>query len=269
MGGKVMANYLDLLGSGAFSIEDDAAFDLTADVEVRWDAQGVDWSNGDFQRIFDRWDAGSNDRTLRVAYTSVGGIVISLGDGAGAFRTNLTLTPSPALINGQRTQFRVQIDADNGSTETEVTIFTRAGSAIQTLDSDDDWSQVANTTTAGIQSWKATDDAIWAGSSWNTRTSESFTGRLYRLMAWSDLTTTTKFIDVDFTNSTNQTTAGDASEWNDAASANTWDAQGTEGTHWRYVTVHLDNLVDPLSLYGFDSDAIDLQPFRGKAMGTH
>jgi hypothetical protein len=271
MGSEIMANYLEILADGALSIEDDAAFDFTDDVELRFDLQTDTWFNaGSAQRVFDRWDSGNAQRVVRIYFhTGSDQLRIDFGDGAGAFRNTLQLTLSPAPVDGARTQFRVQIDADNGSTETEVTVFTRVGSDIADLESDDNWTQVGNNSTAGVQAWVAADDPLWVMSAWNDATGQNFLGRLYRIVAWTDLTTTTKFIDLDLTNSANQTTAGDETEWNDGASSNTWDAQGTENTDWRYVYVKLDNLVDPLSLYGFDSDAIDLQPFRGKALGTH
>jgi hypothetical protein len=265
-----MANYFEFLINGAFSIEDDAGFDFTNDVELRWDAHSSDWNvGGTNQEIFARYDSTGGNRVLRVNYSPTANrINFDFGDAAGAFRATVSVDPSPALQDGIRIQFRANIDADDGG-NTVVTVFTRQGNALVDLSSNDNWTQVGSNSVAGVQAWKNVASPIWVGSNWNDAASRNFIGRLYRILGWTDLTQTTKFIDVDFTNSTNQTTAGDETEWNDGASSNTWDAQGTENTDWRYVYVKLDNLVDPLSLYGFDSDAIDLQPFRGKALGTH
>ena len=221
--------YLRILtNSGAATLADDAAFDLSGNAEWRVDAAAFDWTPSAIQFLIDRYIVAGSNRNWRMRLDVDGDFLQDIGDGAGAFRlTGDQAWGEPA--NGARAQLRFICLADVGGT-TELHLYTRIGAFIQDLESDSDWTLAdSNTGNAGVQTWKATTNHIRLGSSAEAIGS-SFIGDIYRAVHWSDATKTTKVFDVTF----NNVSRISATEWNDAARTGHWTINGTENTDWRY-----------------------------------
>lgn len=233
----LLNSYFENLESGgAISIEDDAAFDYSAAFELRFDLYTADWHNvteGD-QYIYSRWDFSNNDRVLQAHFNDTAAeIVYSIAAADGTFRANLV--QAITLTDGQRYQFRVRGNGNDGG-NTTINTQIRTGANLKDLESDDDWTNVGTVQSTGTQTWKAVNDGIWLLASWGNA-ANNFVGRCYRVIGWSDLTKSTKFIDwqpQDPSTRTDDETP-DNSEFDDGASSNTWDAIGVEDTDWQYV----------------------------------
>lgn len=236
-----MPNSMDIIGAGGYAqIADDAAFDPSGDVEWRFDVFRDDWTANAETWLASRYETTGNDRQWQVEFEGTGAwIVMQVGASDGTFRATFSVGGLTIPAAGERLQIRVQLDADNGSTETEVTVYTRSGANIAALDNDDNWTNEGSATTAGAQTWKATAQPMLLGA--KTAGDSNWDGGFYRYMMWTDLTKTTKVADVDFTDPTTAVT--EWSEWDDAASANNWNMQGTEDTDWEYVEVGASNLL--------------------------
>lgn len=216
-------------GSYAY-IGDDAAFDPSGDVEWRFDIAPADWTPEAYQRIIDRYEAGvdSADRQYRISFgisATQQEIWITLEDGAGGWRGDYGPNITSATFSpGQRVQIRITLDADNGSGNTDIYLYTRTGANIADLASNTGWTQEGDPydNIPGTQTWSACPDPIAIAGN-NIDGAEGWAGKFYRAVMWSDLTQTTKVFDIEFidANSSDPWTS-----WDDYARTGNWTASG-------------------------------------------
>ena len=228
-----MSGAIDFLTTSGYAyIPDDPGFDLTADAEWRLDLALDSWANGtSTQYIATRYDAASNERLWRLFITSVGALRLGLGDGNGAWRTDVSFGNFIKPANNERVQIRITLDADDGSGNTVFTLYERRGSALNNALTDNTgWTLVQTKTIAGIQSWAASTKPVWLATNGDNPGISGATGKYHEFVHWSDITQTTKVCHVDFTDEANAITP--YSVWDDLAIANNWTMNGTEGTDY-------------------------------------
>jgi len=229
--------YMEILASGGITVENEIAYDPTDDWELRWRLRGDSWASppanqylwsakngvGNAEMQFDVWfDITAGDLRISWATDAIGG--------------NQQKVFTLALTNGVETDFRLQFDADDGATNTDVTLFTRGTPDALLTDDTDTWTAISTQTHTSVL------------SGWNARTLDrdmfqardgtgNFDGRIFAVVGWQDLTKTTKFLDVDFSDPTNATVGHtDFDEWDNAGTGTqTLDMQGVFDTDWRYV----------------------------------
>lgn len=223
--------YIQLLTtSGAATLADDAAFDLTNDAEWRFDFSVADYTPAAALFLAARYITTGANRNWRIRLDTDSDVLLDTEDGAGAFRITFDmLFTQPA--DGVRAQLRLTLDADDGAGNTVVTSYSRTGGAITDLTSDTGWTQdEVNGGNVGVQTWKATTNPIRLGASSETLTNGAVGMKFYRAIQWSDITKSTKVYDVTFDDASRV----DADEWNDAARTGNWLLNGTENTDWSY-----------------------------------
>ena len=154
-----MTDYFYVSGSDEADTPSAVAIDFTDDVEWRVDVALGDYTPATTKYWIGRYTIGGDNRVFRLGHTSSGFISLSVSDdgtGAGIVTFSSSTAPSPQ-VDGTRYHFRITLDADNGSSDTEVNFYYRQPALGQDLANDDNWILVGVAqTNTGIWSWKAT-----------------------------------------------------------------------------------------------------------------
>jgi hypothetical protein len=216
-------------------LADEAGLDATGDVEWRFDVAPDDWTPAAAVWIADRWQTSGNNRVFRVQILTNGNISVSAGqsDGTSRFTNTLSWDVSGAPSDGERWQLRITLDADNGSGDTILTLYSRPGVDGLDLEDDTGWTQENQDTITGTHAFMASSAspvALHSTSESGSPGANGFIGKFYRGLMWGDLTKTTKVFDADFT--VDNSVGGDEDIWNDLARTGNWTIQGTADSDW-------------------------------------
>lgn len=222
--------YLDFLTAGAGSIDtpDAAAFDITGDIDLRYDLDTLD-GVADTQVMISKVQTTGNQRswwfttagtdpneTLKFSYSTDG---ITLNDQASTVHS----------LTG-RYQVRVTVDVDNGASQHVITFYKRASGA---LTDNTGWTQISQHTNAGtISMFSGTSPVLINAyrSTGGTGYHNEFIHKAYQACIMDGIDGTVVAY-LDFR----------SGDWSDLdtghndAQGNTWIARGVENTDWRYV----------------------------------
>lgn len=212
-------------------LADEAGLDATGDIEIRLDLALDDWSPTSTPRnLVDRWVTTGNHRVFRVRVEGASGaIVIYTGQSDGTSRSgNWQLDWDADLpADGARRHLRITIDADDGGATT-VKLYARAAGDGDDLESDTGWTEIDTASQSGVQTFQASSNAPVAinnqSEAGGTGASVAMGGKFYRVIAWGDLTKTSKLWDVDFR--TDDSVTG--TTWDDNIRTGHWAMQGTD-----------------------------------------
>lgn len=143
--------YLLLDGTGDFvSTPDQAALDITSDIDLRAETALDDWTPAATSTVVAKWGAaGQRSYALRVS--TAGALVLEWSNDGTTIRTATSTVTLPAaiaaLVNGQRLKIRATLDVDNGAGNHTVTFYY---SVVTTGDlTSATWTQLGATTNAG------------------------------------------------------------------------------------------------------------------------
>ena len=183
-------NYVYLTGvaQNTLSVPDSAALDITGDIDVRVRIAMDDWTPAAAQTLASKNDGTSNSWRFDVNTTGVIRFIWTT-DGVTANQIVKSSTVAPTIADGSVKWIRVTLDVDNGASGNDVKFWTS--------DDGTTWTQLGTTvTTAGVTS-------IWAGTSnveigsYGSLNTGNIAGKVYRAQIYSDITGTTKVLDVD------------------------------------------------------------------------
>lgn len=187
--------YLGLPGtSGNYaSAPDNAALDITGDLDLRIDCMANDWTPASLAGLMGKYGTAGN-RSYRFSVTTSGTLQF-VWSANGTAVTTVTSTVAPTLTNGERVQLRVAFDVNNGASGNTATFYTRATGLLR---SHTGWTQlgdpVVTASTTSIFSGNAT---LLIGS-FTDGTVNLLDGRVYAAAVYSGIAGTEKFY-VDFT----------------------------------------------------------------------
>lgn len=138
------------------STPDNAALDITGDIDVRVKVALDDWSNGLVQQLIAKWDGAGNQRSYRFQVAATGALQFSWST-AGTIGIDKTSTASPSFADGEMKWVRATLDVDNGASGNDVNFYTS--------DNGTSWTQLgATVTTAGVTSIFAGTALLHVGS---------------------------------------------------------------------------------------------------------
>lgn len=227
--------YMDFITTSARGVlADESGLDLSVDGEWRFDIALDDWTPAALVYIMDRWVTGTNDRCWRFQINTAGDIVLNTGNSTGTASTLSTVlnwNTSGTPANGARKQLRFTVDGDDGSGNTDATFYSRDGTEGLDLADNTGWVQEDTGTAAAVQAYLANSAApVVIHSQSGGTVQNGFVGRFYRGVLWSDLSQTTKVLDVDFT--VDNRVGGDETVWNDPARTGNWSIVGGADADW-------------------------------------
>jgi hypothetical protein len=152
--------------------------DPTDDVTFLLDIQLDDYTPAADTGLARRYITTGNHRQWHIRSQPAGNIQLIIGDGSGAYR--YSFQPNPGLTDGQRYQIKIELDADNGSTQTQCNMFYRQYGGQDLWTDDTGWTDFSgDLTVAGTQSWKAVTAPLEVGRG---DTASYPTGDFYRFI---------------------------------------------------------------------------------------
>lgn len=118
---------LVLDGSGAdyASTPDNAALDITGDIDIRVDATLVNWNPGSIQTLVGKYNPTGDQRSYSLHITTAGLLRLiwsTAGTSGSGVGTSSAVTPGAGA--GQRLAVRVTLDVNNGAAGRTVTFYT-------------------------------------------------------------------------------------------------------------------------------------------------
>jgi hypothetical protein len=230
-------NYMEFLtATGKSNISNDANWNTDGDIEWRVDIILDDWTPASTGRILQYWSETGNNRVWVLQITATGLLQVVYGNPTGtgwAGNINLPFTENGVPSDGLRTQLRIQLDNGNNAK-----LYSRRGGYIAALDNNDNWALESSPSVSSINLSDNPTNPIELFP-------DGLTGRTYRVLMWTDLTKTTKVLDLDYTDSNNSGGANDET-WDDLASSNNWSMDGTHETDWDYNNSPVGGATDPV-----------------------
>lgn len=184
-----------LSGSSA-TTPDAAALDVTADFTVIGRVNRASWTpTGTTEYITSKYSTSSNQRGWRVGWTSTGRLILETSsDGTAATLINYTSTVPPVPDANGDVFFKVEMDVDNGSGNSEVKFFTGPAATV-----DGPWSQLGTSRTAAVTSIFANTAAFMAGGH-SGATTNVWNGLIKNLIFQSGIGGgATTLVNIDFT----------------------------------------------------------------------
>ena len=191
--------YTPGVASNFLSVPDETALDITGDIDVRVRVALDDWTPSSINSIFNKWTAAGaqqswflyvlTDGTLRFSWSTTGSDTL-----------DAVSTVATGIADGAVKWIRATLDVNNGASGRDIKFFTS--------DNGTTWTQLGSTVTqAGTTSIFSSTSGLQLGAI--SSTSFPVAGKFYRAQIFSDITETTKVLDVD----TSVITAGSATSF--------------------------------------------------------
>lgn len=172
------------------TVLDEAALDITGDIDVRFRAVATDWTSGAIRALGGKWQATS-ERSWQLFLSSTGVPFLEWSpDGTYANRVTVNSTSAVGFTDGNPGWVRATLDVDNGAGGYDVTFYTSSDGS--------SWSQLGSVVTGGSTTsiHSGTDDLyvgsvaagnvfVWDGSIQRAQVFDGIDG--------------TKVLDIDFT----------------------------------------------------------------------
>lgn len=114
---------LDGSVSSYASTPDNAALDITGDIDIRVDFAAAQWPPAADQTLIAKYNGGTNNRSYRVDIRTTGRITFYWSTNGTNF-FSLTSSIPVAAVQNQRIAVRVAFDADNGASGRTATFYT-------------------------------------------------------------------------------------------------------------------------------------------------
>jgi hypothetical protein len=190
--------YVPGVASNSISVPDAAALDITGDIDIRAYVAADDWTPAARNILVSKSVSSQvsyefnieTDGTLRFYWSADGTTLIVK-----------TSTAAVSFADGALRWVRVTLDVNNGASGNDVKFFTSTDGTT--------WTQLGSTvTTAGVTSIFSSTSNVFVGVASNGL-SNPLAGKIYRAQIYSDITETTKVLDVD----TSVITAGSATSF--------------------------------------------------------
>lgn len=215
------------LGNNYMSVPDEAALDITDEIDIRLHVALEDWASGSRQTIFSKWLASGNNRSWLINVESTGIIGFQYTATGSAGGANYLSTVAPTVSNGGDLWIRVTWIRDNGSGLSEANHYTSTDGST--------WVALGSTITSAITT------AIYSGTGDIQFSSFNFSNyKIYRAQILDGIGGTT-VLDVD----TSVITSGAATSFTALTGQTVTIKRGTAGR--KSVAV-----VSPVWLFGTD-----------------
>jgi len=204
----------------------------SGDASFRVDFALDDYTAGSERVFYAKTTGSDSDRSFR---WQLGGdnklYLLVFPDGTFANRVTYAAGVGVGEANGTRVHLRVDLDVDDGGGGSVGTFYKRTDTS-KSLDDDTGWSQIGQD--SGNASIAGMPDTASDHDFGDTRAGGGPLGDLYQCMLMDGIGGTV-VAHWDSRDDANQTTGGDASEWDDQVGAFTWSINGTEDTDWSYT----------------------------------
>jgi hypothetical protein len=147
--------YLPGVASNFLSVPDEAALDITGDIDIRAQVALDDWTPSATQLILSKLNNTGDQRSYTVNIRTSGVVRLSWStDGAGT--VNADSTVAPTVADGAALWVRATLDVDNGASGYDVKFFTSSDGVT--------WTQLGTTVTGvGVTSIFASTTAVRLG----------------------------------------------------------------------------------------------------------
>lgn len=172
------------------TLADSVPLSVTGDIDIRTRIAAADYTPAATDQIVSKvTNTGGYEFSIKA---TTGVLNLTWWETDGTLRTQSS-TVAPTVTDGDILWIRCTLDVDNGSSEYDLTFYT-GGSAATPV-----WVQLGDVVTGatGVSSIRGQGDLLSLASRANG-TSNLFTGAIYEVQIYSDLTETTKVVDVNF-----------------------------------------------------------------------
>jgi hypothetical protein len=177
--------YLPGVTSNFLSVPDEAALDITGDIDIRVQVSMDDWTPA-AESTFVSKRAGAGERSYNLAITTAGALVLGWTENGTDFLA-ATSTSSTSVADGTVKWVRVTLDVDNGASGYDAKFFLS--------DDGSTWTQLGTTITGGATtSIFASSIAVRIGE--RTSATNPAAGKFYRAQVFNGIDGT-KVLDVD------------------------------------------------------------------------
>jgi hypothetical protein len=124
--GDNTGNYVYQPGVSGNNLEvpDEAALDITDEIDVRVYVALDDWVSGSRQTIFSKWTSGGNQRSWLINVESTGILVFQYTNDGSAGGASYNSTQAPTVSDGEALWLRATWIKDNGAGNSEVNFYT-------------------------------------------------------------------------------------------------------------------------------------------------
>jgi hypothetical protein len=182
--GDNAGNYLYLSGVGGnlLIVPDEAALDITGDIDIRLSVSLDDWTPASDMALIQKWVATGDQRSYRLDLLTTGRLRLFWSEtGAAATIRTADSTVAPTISDGSPLWVRATLDVDNGASGRTIQFFTSSDGA--------SWTQLGATVT------QASVTSIYAGTG-QVECGSSVAGKFYRAQVFNGIDGT-KVLDVD------------------------------------------------------------------------
>jgi hypothetical protein len=228
--------YLPGVASNYMSVPDEAALDITGDIDIRVQVAMDDWTSGSSYGLIAKFsDVGDNRGYMLRYFGSAGSGRLRFDystDGTGATYGGANSDASINLANGDVTWVRVTVDVNNGAGGADVKFYKSADAV--------SWTQIGSTQTIGSTISLYSSSANVNVGSFQDGAGNPAAGRFYRAQVFNGINGT-KVLDVD----TSVITSGSATSFNALTGQTVTINRSTSGR--KSVAV-----VSPVWLFGTD-----------------
>ena len=239
--------YLPGLDGNYLSVPDEAALDITGDIDLRVRVALDDWTPSAQQALLSKWNTTGNQRSYLLRVETDGTLTYTWSNN-GTASTTVTTTTTVVAADGAVKWVRATHDVDNGASGNDVKFYT----------SDDgvSWGQLGTTrTTAGVTTIYASTSVVEVGSI-NAGTGNPAAGKFYRATVKNSIDGISA-LDID----TNTILSGSAATFTALTGQTVTVNRATSGLKTSIVT-------SPLWLFGTE-DYMEVPPRWISHSGTH
>lgn len=179
--------YLPGVAGNYLSVPDEAALDITGDIDIRVHVALDDWTPAAQQVLSGKYGSGATTRSFNLQL-SAGGLPTFVWVTAAQTTRSAGATAYPAVADGADLWLRATLDVDNGSSQYEVKFYTSADGS--------SWTQLGSTVTGstGVTDIQATSEPVLVGA--YATGSLPAAGKFYRTIIKNGIDGTT-VLDVD------------------------------------------------------------------------
>jgi hypothetical protein len=180
--------YLPGVAGNYLSVPDEAALDITGDIDIRVQVAMDDWTPAATSTFISKRLSTGDQRSFSMGINTTGILNFQWSIDGTAPLNARSATVTTGISDGQTKWVRATLDVDNGSSGNDVKFFLSDDGAT--------WTQLGTTvTTAGVTSIHSGTAPVTLGT---TQPSiDMLAGKVYRAQIYSDLTETNKVLDVD------------------------------------------------------------------------